>query len=110
MFSSVARDGFRRAGIWNPFDLNVDAGAIENLFVRSITEILSLDVLLTAFGRRERSLLRDINVDKEDHIPTRRGASATNVATFDALKHRDKEGEKNQATCPNGTICHIARA
>lgn len=91
--SPYIQSGFVRCGLWNPESFSTDITALQHLFQDE--EKISLDVLIQSFERRERSLLRDVNVEEEGRvrIDTKSGAHVTSDIVLDVLQEREQRKE-----------------
>lgn len=88
--SSNIISGFVKCGIWNELTRSTDVSALESLFVDTSTSALPLSVVIETFRNKERTLLRDVNVEEEGRIriDTSSGAHVTAEVVLDALQKR----------------------
>lgn len=94
------RSGFVKCGVWNMDSMQADVTALEYLFVEKESEgELPLSVVIKSFEQKERSLLRDVDVEEEGRIrvSTTSGAHVTSDAVLEALKERCQRREKASA-------------
>lgn len=70
---------FTRAGLWNTETFKTDISPLEYLFCDDGTSKPSLQFILLSFAKKERSLLRDADVEEEGRIRinTTSGANVT---------------------------------
>jgi len=87
------RSGFVRSGIWNHETFQTDISSLEHLFRDTDMESPSLDILLSSFMKKERSLLREADVEEEGRIRIRAtsGANVTADCVLEALEQREQK-------------------
>lgn len=91
--------GFVKCGLWSQEKNATDVSALSRLFKAG--EEVTVQGLVVAFNKSQRSLLRDADVEEEGRvrINTANGAHLTSETVLEALKKRaekraDKEGKK----------------
>ena len=95
---------FIRCGLWSERTGGTDPSALCHLFIDiNKSGNIQLDDLLTSFMNKQRSLLRDVNVEHEGRIriDTKTGAYVTSDLVLAALKRRDdKKGLSSKRNRP----------
>lgn len=66
--SPTIRSGFVRSGMWKPETFKKDISALKHIFGDCGISETSVEFLLRSFERKERSLLRDVDVEEEGRI------------------------------------------
>lgn len=85
--------GFVKCGIWNAEKCGADITPLHHLFCRLDNSAIPLEVVMSSYIGKERSLLRDVSVEEEGRIRinTSNGANVTAQVVLDALKKRQEK-------------------
>lgn len=99
------KSGFIKCGIWNPSTFKPDVTALDHLFVCN-GEVPDLTTVIQSFDRKQRSLLRSVDVEEEGRIRvcTRSGAHVTADVVLESLKKRDDRKKQASSKRNSSTV------
>lgn len=104
------RSGFVRCGVWDEVTRKTNVKILDHLFVNTATDALPLEFVLESFKNKERSLLRDVDVEEDGRIKidTSAGANVTAAVVLEALKKRNERKEASAKKAQEGDDDELA--